>query len=186
MAKGITETDKCVLFWGGWPSQWAEARFVVDSVTYNCCEQFMMAEKAGVFGDETALAAILKSDDPREQKAIGRRVRGFQEDAWNRVCRGIVYRGNLARFSQDPELKATLLATGDKTIVEASPTDRIWGVGLPQEDPRAQDPNQWRGKNWLGIALMQVRETLRRGLDEPDDEMLKLQLARRAGKEKVP
>jgi ribA/ribD-fused uncharacterized protein len=91
-----------------------------------------------------------------------------------------VYIGNLARFDQDPTLRETLLATGEKVIVEASPSDRIWGIGLSQDDPRALDPNQWRGTNWLGIALMQVRQTLRGDSATQSDEMLQMQLTRRA------
>jgi ribA/ribD-fused uncharacterized protein len=182
MAKGITETEKFVLFWGGWPSQWHPARFVVDGVEYNCCEQFMMAEKAAVFGDPDARARILASRDPGDQKMLGRTVRNFDKAAWDGVCRGIVYAGNLARFGQDEEMRRTLLATGDRTIVEASPTDRIWGIGLSQNNPRAQDPSQWRGTNWLGIALTQVRDTLaaREAGQEPElEEWLKEQLDRR-------
>jgi ribA/ribD-fused uncharacterized protein len=183
MGKGITETDRFVLFWGGWPSQWHPARFVVDGVPYNCCEQYMMAEKARVFDDPAVLADILTETSPAKQKAAGRRVRNFDAGVWQGVCRGIVYAGNLARFSQDADMRRTLLATGDKVIVEASPTDRIWGIGLSQDDPRAQDPEQWRGHNWLGIALMQARETLRR-IDrgepaKPTDPELLTQLDRR-------
>ena len=182
MAKGITETDAFVLFWGGWPSQWHPARFAVGGVEYNCCEQYMMAEKARVFGDADALAEILAADSPRTQKAIGRRVKGFDAATWDSVCRGIIYAGNLARFSQDADMRQALLSTGDRTIVEASPTDRIWGIGLAQDDPKAQDPAQWRGTNWLGVALMQVRETLRaaaEGREAKLDDWLAGQLDRR-------
>jgi ribA/ribD-fused uncharacterized protein len=182
VAKGITQTDDFVLFWGGWPSQWHPARFVLDGVAYNCCEQYMMAEKARVFGDESALGKILASDSPREQKALGRRVTNFDNATWNGVCRGIVYAANLARFSQDPDMRRTLLATDDRTIVEASPLDRIWGVGLAPDDPRALDPAQWRGTNWLGVALMQVRETLRAaeaGREAIHEDWLTEQLVRR-------
>lgn len=183
MARDIMTTDRFVFFWGGWPSQWFKSAFVVDGVTYNCCEQFMMSEKARVFGDAEALAKILVTNNPREQKALGRKVRGFNEAAWSSVCRGIVYTGNLARFSQNGDLRDTLLATGDRTIVEASPKDRIWGIGLGQDDPRASDPSQWPGSNWLGIALMQVRETLRAEVERRaarlDAELLG-QLAERA------
>jgi ribA/ribD-fused uncharacterized protein len=111
-------------------------------------------------------------------------VRNFDEAAWNSVCRGVVYVGNLARFSQDGTMRAALLATGEKTIVEASPMDRIWGIGLAQDDPRALEPSKWLGTNWLGVALMQVRETLRAGdggprAEDADDE-LAAQLRRRA------
>src|SRR6185437_16519920 len=116
MADHVTETDRFVFFWRGWPSQWIKGTFVVDGVTYNCCEQYMMAEKARVFCDDAALAMILKTSDPREQQALGRRVRDFDLRIWDRVCRGIVYSGNLARFSQNKTIAAALLATGEKTI----------------------------------------------------------------------
>lgn len=85
----------------------------------------------------------------------------FDPEEWNRVCRGIVYAANLAKFGQDKALAAKLLETGDRIIVEASPKDRIWGIGLGEDDPRALDESQWRGSNWLGIALVHVRQTLR-------------------------
>ena len=184
MAKGITQTDRFVLFWGGWPSQWHPASFTLDGIQYNCCEQYMMAEKARVFRDDDALAHILACTNPRDQKAAGRKVKGFDAQVWDSVCRGIVYTGNLARFSQDPSLKSQLLDTGDRTIVEASQVDCIWGIGLAQDDPRSLDPALWRGKNWLGIALMQVRDTLARArgdeLSEPRDVELLEQLETRA------
>lgn len=185
MSKGVTETDRFVFFWSGWPSQWHPASFTIDGARYNCCEQFMMAEKAAVFGDRDALVQVLAATDPRKQKAVGRKVRNFDPAVWDGVCRGVVYRANLARFSQDPALAGALLKTGDKTIVEASPLDTIWGIGLAADDPRARDPGQWLGTNWLGIALMQVRDALRRGSAaapaEPTDEELIRQLDRRRG-----
>lgn len=160
MENNINITDQMVLFWDGWPSQWHPSSFVIDQVQYNCCEQYMMAEKARVFGDADALAKILAAKSPRVQKAIGRHVECFQPQVWEQVCRGVVYTGNLAKFRQNDPLRHHLLATGARLIVEASPEDRIWGIGLSQDDPRAQEPSQWQGKNWLGIALMQVRQTL--------------------------
>ena len=159
----VTVTDRFVFFWGGWPSQWHPSPFVIDGQSYRCAEQYMMAEKARLFGDTEVLRKILKATSPRAQKALGRQVRGFDAGRWTAACRDAVYRGNLAKFSQDEELRALLLATGDRTLVEASPTDRIWGIGLAADDPRAQDPSAWRGTNWLGEALMQVRTTLRAG-----------------------
>lgn len=179
----VTITDQLVLFWGGWPSQWFLSLFTIGDITYSCAEQFMMAEKARVFGDGVALDRILHTDDPREHKAWGRRVTGFDADQWNAVCRGIVYTGNLAKFSQSPELAGRLLKTGDRTIVEASPIDMIWGVGLATNDPRVHDPTEWRGTNWLGIAIMQVRDELRRRRGAPStlfDDELKRQLDARA------
>lgn len=179
----IRTTDRLVLFSGGWPSQWYECRFEVYGMKFNCAEQFMMAEKAKVFGDYASLQAILKAAYPRAQKAIGRRVVGFDETVWQSVCRGIVYSGNLAKFEQNADLRERLLATGDRIIAEASPTDTIWGIGLTNGDPRAKDPAQWRGKNWLGIALMQVRDELRRRRRlpaPPFDEELRRQIDERA------
>ncbi len=183
MSKGIVETESLVLFWGGWPSQWCATRFVVDGVQYNCCEQYMMAEKAAVFGDVEALRKILDTANPRTQKALGRKVKGFDAKAWSSICRGVVYTANLARFTQNADERQLLLDTGEKTIVEASPRDRIWGIGLAPDDTRAQDPSQWQGTNWLGIALMQVRDTLRRSTGdatpEASDPELRAQLNRR-------
>jgi len=179
MATDVTINDQFVFFWGGWPSQWFKTAFQIEGVTYNCCEQFMMAEKARVFGDDEALRAILAAKNPRDQKAWGRKVANFDETAWNDVCRGIVYRGNLAKFEQNQSLQNLLRATEDRTIVEASPRDRIWGIGLSTNDARASDPSQWRGTNWLGIALMQVRKTLCDAADAGVDDELRKQLDQR-------
>ncbi|MFT3685786.1 MAG: NADAR family protein [Phycisphaerales bacterium] len=157
----VLTTETHVFFWGGWPSQWFKSRFTVDGVQYATAEQFMMAEKARVFGDTDAAKDILRSRNPREQKEIGRRVRKFDADTWNSVCRGVVYTGNLAKFTQNDDLRELLLATGERTIVEASPKDAIWGIGLIHTDPRVHDPAQWLGTNWLGIAIEQVRKQLR-------------------------
>ena len=174
--KDVTATDRFVFFWRGWPSQWGRTPFTHAGITYNCCEQYMMAEKARIFGDKETLQTILAAISPKEQKALGREVRGFDEAIWNSVCRGIVYTGNLAKFQQNPELTAKLLDTGDRTIVEASPVDRIWGIGLAADNSDALDPAKWRGTNWLGIALMQVRATLR---SRPLDAALETQLETR-------
>jgi ribA/ribD-fused uncharacterized protein len=163
MKDDVLVTDRFVFFWSGWPSQWYKCRFEIDRVTFNCAEQYMMAEKARIFGDAQIEAKVLAATDPREQKALGRRVRNFDEARWNSVCREIVYAGNLAKFSQDERLAEVLLNTGHRTIVEASPTDAIWGIGLAKDHPDAQVPARWRGTNWLGVALMQVRDTIRAG-----------------------
>lgn len=175
MSSAITVTDRFVFFWDGWPSQWHPSVFKVDGVEYSCAEQFMMAEKARVFGDDAALERIMATTSPREQKGIGRRVKGFEATVWNSVCRGVVYRGNLAKFEQNARFGGALLKTGGRTIVEASPLDAIWGIGLSKDDPRALQPAQWLGTNWLGVAIMQVRDELqrRRGELAPglDDEI---------------
>ncbi len=159
----VITTETMVLFWQppGIFGQWTHSPFIVDGVPYVCGEQFMMAEKARLFGDSEVRARILKSDSPREQKALGRQVRGFEQAVWERERLPIVIRGNRAKFGQDPELRRALLATGARRMVEASPLDRIWGVGLRADDPRVHDPQQWRGLNLLGDALETVRDQLR-------------------------
>jgi ribA/ribD-fused uncharacterized protein len=164
---------KFVFFWGsdnanGFLSQWTPASFQVDSVAYNCCEQYMMAEKARLFGDEFHLGEILKSKDPKTQKALGRKVSNFDARRWTApdsngrpCCWNIVWRGNMARFSQSASLREQLFATGDAMLVEASPYDQIWGIGLAASSPLAQSQESWRGTNWLGQALTSVREALR-------------------------
>lgn len=155
-------TETMVLFWESdeIPSQWYPSDFVVAGVEYNCAEQYMMAEKARLFEDEEALAAIMETDCPREQKRLGRLIQGFDEDTWNEVALDVVTKGNFAKFSQNPQMKKWLLETQDKILVEASPYDKIWGVGLREDDPRILDRDQWEGTNWLGEALSNVRDML--------------------------
>lgn len=158
---GNTVTDEFVLFWRGPFSQWYESEFTVKGVTYNCTEQFMMAEKAGCFNDHTSREKIMATKSPKEQKALGRNVKNFDVEVWKEVCEEIVYVGNYAKFTQNPDLKEILLETKDRILVEASPYDKIWGIGLSQSDPRALDPNLWEGLNLLGIAIMKVRDKLK-------------------------
>jgi len=149
-----------VLFWNGIFSQWYSHDMIIDGVPYNCCEQYMMAEKARLFGDEAALKKIMALKDPKDQKACGRTVKNFDKVKWDAACKTIVYRANMAKFS-DPELNEYLMSFGDDEIVEASPYDTIWGIGLGENDPRALDKSKWRGSNWLGEVIMQVRNDLR-------------------------
>lgn len=158
----VIETDTMVLFWQP-PAvfgQWTPSPFTVDGVDYGCAEQYMMAAKARLFGDHQTLAKILATTSPREHKALGRQVAGFVSETWERECLAIVVAGNRAKFSQNPDMRAALLATGDKLLVEASPLDKVWGVGLRADDPRIHDRSQWRGTNLLGEALMIVRAEL--------------------------
>ena len=142
-------------------SQWWPSPFEVDHQRYVTAEQFMMAGKARAFGDDEALARILAQPDPAACKALGRAVRRFDAATWATVRFDLVTRGNVAKFGQDPALRGHLLATGDAILVEASPTDRIWGIGLGRNDPRAADPATWRGRNLLGFALVRARGILR-------------------------
>lgn len=130
--------------------------------SYLCMEQYMMAGKAELFGDQEIRERILKCNNPKEIKALGRKVRGFDQKVWDRFKYAIVLNGNWCKFSQNRNLREFLLSTGDYILVEASPYDSIWGIRLAADSPEAQDPMKWRGQNLLGFALMEVRDELRR------------------------
>ena len=150
--------EKFTFFWDGPFSQWDPSPFGIQGQAYNCAEQWMMEQKAIFFKDEDARRRIMSTLSPRDQKAIGRKVRGFDPEAWDAVSRCIVYHGNVAKFNQNPSHKKALLATAGTTIVEASPYDQIWGIGLAEGDPRAFNRKTWRGRNWLGEVLTALRE----------------------------
>lgn len=162
MNKNYYETDKYVFFYGSCYSQWAMRNMKIDGIRYNCCEQNMMAEKAKLFGDWTSFNHIMGTYDPAGQKRLGRKVKNFDKNKWEKIARDVVYKANYAKFTQHEDLRKQLLATGDKIIVEASPTDCIWGIGMSCDDPGITDPKNWRGINWLGKAIMKVREQLKK------------------------
>ncbi|WP_438447033.1 NADAR family protein [Gorillibacterium sp. sgz5001074] len=141
-------------------SQWHPASFEIEGIRFNCAEQYMMYKKAKLFQDEEIAAKILSAPTPREQKELGRAVRNFRRDEWEMKCKQFVYEGNDAKFTQNQHLLEKLLATRGTTLVEASPTDRIWGVGLLEEDPRIRNRKTWRGTNWLGEILTKLRDDL--------------------------
>lgn len=162
-----------LFFWGHRPqrdggvgkgclSQWWPAPFIVDGLTFPTAEHYMMWRKAVLFGDHDTAAKLLTAPHPHAAKSLGRQVAGFDRAVWERHRFDIVVAGNVAKFGQHPELRGYLLGTGDQVLVEASPLDRIWGIGLAADHPCASDPARWPGLNLLGFALMQARETLRR------------------------
>lgn len=142
-------------------SQWYPASFTVEGVSYPTAEHWMMAAKAKLFGDDEVLERILVVSDPKAAKELGRQVKNFDDAVWRANARRLVTEGSVAKFEQNPALRDFLLSTGDAVIVEASPRDCIWGIGLGQDNPKAQNPTTWRGQNLLGFALMDVREALR-------------------------
>jgi ribA/ribD-fused uncharacterized protein len=157
-----------LFFWGHRPerdgsagkgclSQWWPAPFTVDGLTFASAEHYMMWGKATLFGDSDVAARVLETSDPKQAKDLGRHVRDFSEPDWVSARYDIVVRGNLAKFSQHADLREFLVSTGDRVLVEASPLDRVWGIGLAADDPRAADPAQWLGENLLGKALVDVR-----------------------------
>jgi hypothetical protein len=162
---------KWLFFWGHTPkesaaigswvlSQWWPCHFTVDGLRYASSEHWMMAEKARIFGDGDTLSAILDAATPAEAKKLGRLVRGFDDALWKTACFEAVVRGNVHKFGQDADLRKYLLGTANRVLVEASPRDQVWGIGLGAASERATDPRQWRGRNLLGFALMEARSRL--------------------------
>ncbi|WP_196894218.1 NADAR family protein [Aureivirga marina] len=141
-------------------SQWYQVEFTVENVTFNSTEHWMMAEKAKLFKDKENYQKIISCKSPAEAKKLGQKVRNFDEKLWKKHRYEIVKQGNYHKFSQHEDLKNYLLNTKNRVIVEASPVDRIWGIGLSVDSPIIAKPSNWRGLNLLGFALMEVREML--------------------------
>lgn len=165
-------SPKYLPFWGHTPrrdgtigtsclSQWWPAVFVVDGTEFTSAEHYMMWRKALLFDDARIAARVLEVRHPGEAKKLGRQIRGFDESVWEQARFEIVVAGNVAKFGQDDALRDFLLGTGSRVLVEVSPVDRIWGIGLAADDPRAADPARWRGLNLLGFALMRARSMVR-------------------------
>ncbi|MGI4865725.1 MAG: NADAR family protein [Janthinobacterium lividum] len=167
-----TET-KYLFFWGHTPkqpntidkscfSQWFPAAFKVTGETYATAEHWMMAEKARLFGNDEIRQRIIAARHPDEAKKLGRQVLSFDPQVWDEQKYELVKTGNYQKFSQHSPLQDYLLTTGDRVLVEASPVDAIWGIGLAASHPDAMQPAKWAGENLLGFALMEVRDQLRR------------------------
>lgn len=165
------ERVKFLFFWGHHPakdgsvtqscfSQWWQAPFETDGDTYLTAEHWMMAQKAKLFGDMETAGKILLAQTPAEAKKLGRLVQNFDPAVWDaHKCR-IVEKGNYYKFSAYPALREFLLKTENRVLVEASPVDPVWGIGLTADHPGIENPFNWRGENLLGYALMQVRDQL--------------------------
>jgi ribA/ribD-fused uncharacterized protein len=157
--------EKFTFFWNGPFSQWYSSRFDLGTSFFTpkfftCAEQAMMYSKAILFKDYTTAKSIMKTHDPSVQKKLGRGVLNFDPATWDQHKYKLVYQANYAKFTQNPSLLRALLDTKGTTLVEASPYDRIWGIGLSEVDPRALDRSQWRGENLLGKILTDLRENL--------------------------
>ncbi|MGW0326164.1 MULTISPECIES: NADAR family protein [unclassified Nocardia] len=164
-------SPKYLAFWGHSPrrdgtigssslSQWWPATFVVDGVEFASAEHYMMWRKAMLFEDAATAAKILEVGHPSQAKKLGRQIRDFDEDIWERTRFDIVVAGSVAKFGQDDALREYLVGTGARVLVEASPVDRIWGIGMAADDSGALDPVRWKGLNLLGFALMRARDEL--------------------------
>lgn len=163
---------KYLFFWGHQPSkdgsitkscfsQWWEVAFEDQGVVYKSAEHYMMAEKARVFGEEAMREKIIQSNSPAAAKKLGRQVQNFNQKIWEENRFEIVKKANYLKFSQHKELREYLLQTNKRILVEASPVDAIWGIGLPADHNNASNPKRWRGLNLLGFALMEVRDELK-------------------------
>lgn len=166
-----TPTVRFLFFWGHQPnrdgsigrsclSQWWPAPFELDGRTFATAEHYMMWGKAMLFDDEASATRILAAEHPKQAKDLGRGISGFDDVRWVAHRYDIVVAGNLAKFGQHAELRDFLLGTGDRVLVEASPLDAVWGIGIGADDPRAADPASWPGQNLLGRALGDVRTAL--------------------------
>lgn len=170
-AEQAGQTLRYLYFWGhraardggvgpGCLSQWWPVTFTEGEHVFASAEHYMMAHKAWLFGDDRSAVAILAARHPGEAKELGRAVRGFDEELWNARRFEIVVRANVAKFGGHADLGRFLLATRNRVLVEASPVDRIWGIGLTADDERAASPSTWQGLNLLGFALMTARDQL--------------------------
>lgn len=169
---GQEERVKYLFFWGHQPSNdgsiqatcfsqwWVGHPFEEDGIVYATTEHYMMAGKAKLFNDQEHWEQIIACETAAEAKKLGRQVRNFEGATWEAHRCAIVTQGNQLKFGQHEALKTFLLNTKDRVIVEASPRDRIWGIGLGKNSENAQHPATWRGKNLLGFCLMEVRDLL--------------------------
>ena len=142
----------------GYLSNWYHSDFMVDGMKFSSMEQFMMYRKAVCFHDNLIAKQILETEDVAAIKALGREVSNYDDHVWNGVRQITVYKGLLAKFSQNDDLKKKLKSTGTAILAECAVRDRIWGIGLSMHDPRRMNPKQWNGKNLLGYTLMMVRD----------------------------
>jgi len=160
--------NKYVLFYRGPFSNFYKAPFKAvcdydnhgEELLFQTNEQWMMYNKARLFKDEKCANVILKLESPVACKLWGRKVKGFDQNEWDKACEDIVTKGLICKFQQNPDLKTLLLSTGTKTLAEANPNSYIWGIGISIANARTVDPNLWKGQNKLGKCLMRARDFL--------------------------
>lgn len=167
MDKSTRVTNTHLFFWNTVYSQWYTAPKLIteEGKTFTSAEQYMMYKKAELFNDKEAAEEILTTDNPRTIKAIGRRVKNFDADKWTAVSYNVVVQGNFLKFTQNIDLQHILIEQAHLQLVEASPEDKIWGIGLHASDDRVLDEAQWQGQNLLGKAIMTARERILNGIN---------------------
>ena len=163
----MTQSDTYHFFWSGPFSQWHQSRFELDGVSFMTAEQAMMYRKATMFGDSETAALILTEEEPGRQKALGRRVRGFSDAQWDAAKYDVVRQVNFAKFRQNKGLRRKLFQTDPLPMVEASPVDTVWGIGLDAAQAAKTPAEFWPGQNLLGRILTEVRAEL--GHEYPDE-----------------
>lgn len=158
----LEKYNQYVFFYNGYLSNWADTPFLDtrSGDPYNCAEQYMMHKKALLFNDLDIAKKIMTKTFPGDQKALGRKVKNFNKEVWDEHARQIVYEGCYYKFTQNEDAYNYLIETKGYYLVEASPTDTVWGVGLGGYEKEIEDPKNWRGTNWLGQVLTQLREDL--------------------------
>lgn len=161
MSKPYVIHGRYACFFQGPLSQWYQSAFKDGDMEFSCCEQAMMYRKAEMFGDTDAMKAIMATNNPREQKRIGRLVKGFDPAVWDGKKKDIILRNNILKFEASEALRDILFSADDLTFVEASPWDTIYGIGRGLDWPHLDDETTWRGENLLGFVLTETRDYLR-------------------------
>lgn len=144
----------------GYLSNWYLSDFTVKDITFTSMEQYMMYQKALVFGNKKIANEILKTNDVSVIKQLGRQVSNYDESIWNGIRQIVVYEGLFAKFSQNDDLMNKLKSTGNAVLAECAVKDHIWGIGLSMKDPNRLIKDKWNGQNLLGYSLMMVRKHL--------------------------
>jgi len=153
-------TDTHFFFWNTPYSQWHSSEFEEDGIVYENAEKYMMVQKAKLFDDNEIVEKMLRTTNPKTVKSLGRQVKNFSDSIWIENRMKIVERGNYLKFTQNPKILEFMKKHKDLILVEASPHDKIWGIGIHFNDERVLNEKNWKGLNLLGKALMTVRDEI--------------------------
>lgn len=160
----IKITDNHVIFYNDKIlTNFSSCTFWVDDQIFNSSEQYFMYQKAIHFKDHETAKLILKATNPAEAKRLGRQVKNYNDKSWNAIRDFVMCHGLYNKFTQSKPHKEYLMRDEfyGKLFVEASPIDRIWGVGMDIDNPDIDDESKWLGENALGQLLTSIRNLLR-------------------------